>query len=201
MTRLFFVKKNLFLELWNKCPWISKIISQKNQKLHLKDKFPPKKIQKNRTFNIQKCNILKWFQNTSKNPWSLVTSVLINEYHCEFTRTHEKPYFYLSGSSGVPSPPLPPTNTIENNPIVSKNLTKRTNSTEDKFQPRKVDSLRVAQWIFSTYQPFPNDRVRNDPPTREFFWKYYSKITRDILSHVTGYFSQIMSRLIFDVTG
>ena len=69
--------------------------------------------------------------------------------------------------------PLPPTNTIENNPIVSKNLTKRTNSTEDKFQPRKVDSLRVAQWIFSTYQQFsikyPNDRVRNDPPTRAFF--------------------------------
>ena len=76
-------------------------------------------------------------------------------------------------------PLLPPTNTIENNPItVSKNLTKQTNSTEDKFQPRKVDNLRVAQWIFSTYQPFsikyPNDRVRNDPPTRAFFWKYYS---------------------------
>ena len=68
----------------------------------------------------------------------------------------------------------PPTSTIENNPItVSKNQTEQTNNTEDKFQPRKVDNLRVAQWIFSTYQPFsikyPHDRVRNDPPTRAFF--------------------------------
>ena len=60
--------------------------------------------------------------------------------------------------------PLHPTNTIENNPItVSKNLTKQTDGAEDKFQPRKVDNLRVAQWIFSTYQPFsikyPNDRL------------------------------------------
>ena len=41
-----------------------------------------------------------------------------------------------------------------------------------------MDNLRVAQWIFSTYQPFsityPNDRVRNNPPTWAFFWKYYS---------------------------
>ena len=77
-------------------------------------------------------------------------------------------FIFLKGKLWIP------TNTIENNPItVSKNLTKRTNSTEDKFQPRKGDSLRVAQWIFSTYQQFsikyPNDRVRNDPPTRAFF--------------------------------
>ena len=52
-------------------------------------------------------------------------------------------------------------------------------------------------------------QISNTPTTEhemtllpgDFFWKYYSKITRDILSHVTGYFSQIMSRLIFDVTG
>ena len=59
-------------------------------------------------------------------------------------------FIFLKGKLWIP------TNTIENNPItVSKNLTKRTNSTQDKFQPRKGDSLRVAQWIFPTYQPFP----------------------------------------------
>ena len=60
--------------------------------------------------------------------------------------------------ASVVSPPLPPhTQTFENNPItVSKNLTKQTNSTEDKFQPRKVDNLRVAQWIFSTYHFLSN---------------------------------------------
>ena len=60
--------------------------------------------------------------------------------------------------------------------ILPKYLTKQNNSTEDKFQPRKVDNLRVAQWIFSTYQRFsikyPNDRVRND-----LLWHFSENIT------------------------
>ena len=46
--------------------------------------------------------------------------------------------------------------------ILTQYLTKQTNSTEDKFQPRKVDNLRVAQWIFSTYHFLSNT------PTTEY---------------------------------
>ena len=101
----------------------------------------------------------------NKSTHAARTSTLVSEFFFVLEKKNELE---------IPPLPLPRTNTIENNPItVSKNLTKQTNSTEDKFQPRKVDGLRVAQWIFSTCQPFsikyPNDRVRNDPPTSVFF--------------------------------
>ena len=44
-------------------------------------------------------------------------------------------------------PPSPP-HTIEKNPItVSKNQTKQTNSTENKFQPRKVDNFKIGSKV------------------------------------------------------
>ena len=48
----------------------------------------------------------------------------------------------------APVMPHLPANTIEKNPItVSKNQTKQTNSTENKFQPRKVDNFKIGSKV------------------------------------------------------
>ena len=47
-----------------------------------------------------------------------------------------------------PVMPHPPANTIEKNPItVSNNQTKQTNSTENKFQHRKVDNFKIGSKV------------------------------------------------------
>ena len=48
----------------------------------------------------------------------------------------------------APVMPLRSANTIEKNPItVSKNQTKQTNSTENKFQPRKIDNFKIGSKV------------------------------------------------------
>ena len=48
----------------------------------------------------------------------------------------------------APVMPHRPANTFEKNPItVLKNQTKQTNSTENKFQPRKVDNFKIGSKV------------------------------------------------------
>ena len=80
--------------------------------------------------------------------------------------------------------------------------TKQTKPTVQKknFYLGKWTSFRLAQRMFSTYRPisiqYPNNRVRWPSYQGIFLKILFSKIARDIFSHVNGYISKVCHTLL-----